>query len=229
MNFSIIIPTLNEVRSIQNCLAALQPLRRRCEIIVADGGSTDDTRTLAEGMADRIILSEPGRARQMNSGAQLASGATLLFLHADTVLPDMALDLIRDQLDDGKQWGRFDIRLDGDHVMFRVIEQMMNWRSRMTGIATGDQCLFVTKRAFMSAGPYPEIELMEDIALSKALKRVDSPACLRAKVTSSSRKWRREGIFRTIVLMWSLRLRYYFGTDPAVLARAYYRRSPWKP
>lgn len=229
MNFSIIIPTLNEENSIPACLSVLQPLRGRCEIIIADGGSTDRTRTLAEDLADKVILSEKGRARQMNSGSQHASGHVLLFLHADTFLPENAIDMIQKQLENGKQWGRFDIQLNGDHFMFRIIGQMMNWRSRLTGIATGDQAIFVTKQAFLAVGRYPEIALMEDIALSKALKRFGRPACLKGEVVSSARKWQQEGIIKTIMLMWDLRLRYFFGADPGALAQRYYRRKKWKP
>lgn len=229
MKFSIIIPTLNEENSIAACLSPLQTLRGRCEIIVADGGGTDNTRTLAADLADRVILSEKGRAGQMNNGARQASGDVLLFLHADTRLPENALDLIEERLNVKAQWGRFDIQLSGDHLMFKIIAQMMNWRSRLTGIATGDQAIFVTQEAFAVAGLYPEIALMEDIALSKALKKICPPVCLKAKVISSSRRWQEFGITRTIVLMWSLRLRYFFGADPDILAGLYYKGKLWKP
>jgi rSAM/selenodomain-associated transferase 2 len=228
MKFSIIVPTLNEASSVSACLSALQPLRCRAEIIVVDGGSSDHTRTLAEAGADRVVLSPKGRARQMNLGAEKATGDVLIFLHADTLLPANALDLIQRQLKTRGEWGHFDIRLSGGHFMFKVIGQLMNWRSRLTGIATGDQVLFVTKKAFASAGGFPEIALMEDIALSKALKNIGRPVCLKAKVVSSSRKWQQEGIVRTILLMWSLRLRYFFGADPETLAQRYYRRPMWK-
>ena len=228
MKFSLIVPTLNEASSISAGLAALQPLRDRAEIIVADGGSSDNTVTLAEKWADRVVRSPKGRARQMNLGAKLATGDVLIFLHADTFLPPDALDRIERQLETSGDWGRFDIQLSGNHFMFKIIAQLMNWRSRLTGIATGDQALFVTKKAFVSAGGFPDIALMEDIALSKALKKISPPVCLKTKVVSSSRKWQQHGIIRTILLMWSLRLQYFFGADPDVLARRYYGKSPSK-
>lgn len=229
MTFSIIIPTLNEAKVICACLAALQPLRTECELIVADGGSTDDTLPLAAPLVDKLITSPKGRARQMNSGAEQATGDILVFLHADTHLPDNALALIRQAIDGGAQWGRFDIRLSGQHFMLKVIAFMMNRRSRLTGIATGDQVIFVTRQAFIAVGKYPDIALMEDIALSKALKKIGRPACLRAKVTSSGRRWEQHGVGKTILLMWWLRWRYFWGADPDILARLYYRSHSWKP
>lgn len=228
MKFSIVVPTLNEASSITACLSALQSLRDRAEIIVADGGSSDNTETLARKWADRLVRSPKGRARQMNLGAEIAGGDVLIFLHADTFLPSDALDRIEQQLKTSGEWGRFDIQLSGNHFMFKIIAQLMNRRSRLTGIATGDQVLFVTKKAFASAGGFPDIALMEDIALSKALKKISPPVCLKAKVVSSSRKWQQDGIIRTILLMWSLRLQYFFGADPEILARRYYRKPMWK-
>lgn len=227
MKFSIIIPTLNEQKTIASCLLALQPLRANCEIIIVDASNTPPVTPAA--LADKIISSAKGRARQMNIGASHASGDILIFLHADTYLPENALQLIEQHLGNDKQWGRFDIQLNGDHFMLKVIARMMNWRSRLTGIATGDQVIFVTRAAFAAVGHYPEIALMEDIALSKALKKISPPLCLSAKVTSSARKWERYGIYRTILLMWSLRLRYFFGADPQILAQLYSRGQFWKP
>jgi rSAM/selenodomain-associated transferase 2 len=229
MHFSIIIPVLNESQSLPACLAVLQPLRNRAEIIVADGGSTDDTVSIASGLADRVIRTRKGRALQMNAGAEQAKGDMLLFLHADTVLPDDALALIAQRLAEGGQWGRFDIRLQGRPIMLKVIAWMMNRRSRLTGIATGDQAIFVTRQAFFSIGGYPEIALMEDIALSKRLKTIGPPVCLAAKVTSSGRRWETFGVWRTILLMWLLRLRYFFGAEPSELAKLYERGRFWKP
>jgi len=229
MKFSIIIPTLNEEKTIAPCLLALQTLRGNAEIIIADATVGQP---IANGphahLADSIINSAKGRARQMNAGASHASGDVLIFLHADTYLPENALALIEQQLGD-KQWGRFDIRLSDGHFMFKIIAWMMNRRSRLTGIATGDQVIFVTKQAFAAVGQYPEIALMEDIALSKALKKVGPPLCLNAKVASSGRRWEHFGIYRTILLMWSLRLRYFFGADPQRLAELYSRGQFWKP
>lgn len=228
MKFSIIIPTLNEQKTIQSCLSALQPLRNDCEIIIVDAGSNDQSITTA-ALADKIITAEKGRTRQMNTGANHATGDVLIFLHADTYLPEHALQLIEQCISSDRVWGRFDIQLSGEHFMFKVIARMMNWRSRLTGIATGDQVLFVTREAFAAAGHYPEIALMEDIALSKALKKISPPICINAKVTSSGRRWERYGIYRTILLMWNLRLRYFFGADPQTLAALYSRGQFWKP
>ncbi len=221
LGFSIIIPTLNEEKTIEPYLLALQPLRSRCEIIIVDAGNTVSSHA---HLADKIISSAKGRARQMNIGASHATGDVLIFLHADTYLPEQALQLIEQHFGH-QQWGRFDIRLSGDHFMLKVIAWMMNRRSRLTGIATGDQVIFVTRQAFTAAGGYPEIALMEDIALSKALKKIGPPVCLDAKVTSSGRRWERYGIYTTILLMWSLRLRYFFGADPQLLAQLYNGRS----
>ena len=217
MKFSIIIPTLNEEKTILHCLLDLQPLRNRSEIIVVDGESADNTRTLAAPLAHKVTISEKGRAKQMNIGAWQATGDILIFLHADTRLPENALQLIQQKINSTRQWGRFDIQLSGNHFVLKVIACMMNWRSRLTGIATGDQVIFVTHRAFEKAGLYPEISLMEDIALCKALKKISPPICLKAKVISSGRRWERNGIYKTIFLMWSIRLRYFFGADPQTL------------
>ncbi len=221
MKFSIIIPALNEEKTIQSCLIPLQALRSKAEIIIVDGGSTDNTMHFTVGFADLVLSSEQGRARQMNTGAQQASGDVLMFLHADTLLPDHALALIAQHINSNQVWGRFDIRLHGRHYLLKIIASMMNWRSRLTGIATGDQVIFVTRQAFAKVGQYPEIALMEDIALCKALKKISPPICLRAKVTSSGRRWEHNGIIKTILLMWSLRLGYFLGTDPKTLARLY--------
>ncbi|MDI1277750.1 TIGR04283 family arsenosugar biosynthesis glycosyltransferase [Methylobacter sp.] len=229
MKFSIIIPTLNEEKTIASCLLPLQALRRNCEIIIVD--ATDNPPFIDyphARLADKIINSAKGRAPQMNIGASHATGDILIFLHADTSLPEYALQLIDRHLGN-KQWGRFDIRLSGNHVMLKVIAWMMNWRSRLTGIATGDQVIFVRREAFSAVGQYPEIALMEDIALSKALNKISPPLCLNAKVTSSGRRWERYGLYRTILLMWVLRLRYFFGADPQLLAALYSGGQFWKP
>ncbi|MGZ5029403.1 MAG: TIGR04283 family arsenosugar biosynthesis glycosyltransferase [Methylobacter sp.] len=228
MKFSIIIPTLNEQKTIASCLLALQPLRVHCEIIIVDATDQPVVDFPHAHLADKIINSTKGRARQMNLGASHASGDVLIFLHADTYLPDNALQLIEQHLG-GRQWGRFDIRLSGDHFILNIIAWMMNRRSRLSGIATGDQTIFVTRQAFAAAGQYPEIALMEDIALSKALKKISPPLCLDAKVTSSGRRWEHFGVYRTILLMWTLRLRYFFNTDPQRLAELYSRGRFWKP
>ena len=221
MDFSIIIPTLNEEKNLRACLSALQALRGGCEIIIADGGSIDNTRLIAAPLADKVLISPPGRALQMNNGASQAAGSVLIFLHADTYLPENALQLIEKRINQNAQWGRFDIHLSGKPFMLTVIARMMNWRSRLTGIATGDQVIFVTRQAFEQAGRYPEISLMEDIALCAALKKISPPVCLSAKVISSGRRWENNGVYKTMLLMWYLRLRYYFGADPQTLAALY--------
>lgn len=222
MTLSIVMPVLNEAATVEAALAALQPCRQRgVEVIVADGGSQDGTPMLARTLADRVVSAPRGRAMQMNAGAGVAKGEVLLFLHADTQLPDNADRLVLDGLAKTKrQWGRFDVRIDGGG-MLRVIALAMNWRSRLTGICTGDQAMFVTRALFEQAGRFPAIALMEDVQLSATLKRTGKPLCLAAKVTTSPRRWQRHGVFRTMLLMWRLRLAFYFGADPTRLARAY--------
>lgn len=218
---SIIVPVLNEAGAIDQLLRPLQRWRRLGhEVIVVDGGSADDTVACSRSLADRVLSAPRGRARQMNAGAAVAQGDVLLFLHADTQLPDDAATRIIQAL--GRPvWGRFDVRLSGRPPLLRLVETLMNWRSRLTGIATGDQAVFVERRLFHAAGGYPDQALMEDIALSKALKRYSRPACLRTRVVTSSRRWERFGIWRTILLMWRLRLAYFLGADPAQLAKRY--------
>lgn len=224
MKLSIIIPVLNEGPAIAQTLLALQPLREAGhEVIVVDGGSHDDTITVANPYADKIIQGPRGRSRQMNAGAKMAKGEILLFLHADTFLPDQADRMIIEGINGTKKsWGRFDVRLSGKHPLLRIIEFLMNWRSRLTSIATGDQAIFVKRDLFDSAGGFPEIDLMEDVALSKILKTFGRPLCLRQCVTTSSRRWEENGLFRTILLMWFLRLAYFFKANPKQLARLYY-------
>jgi rSAM/selenodomain-associated transferase 2 len=222
MRLSIIIPTLDEADLIAGHLSALAPLRQRgAEVIVADGESADGTMGRAAPLADRVIAAPRGRAAQMNAGARLASGDALLFLHADTRLPADADRLIAAALAGGALWGRFDVAIEGSHPLLPLIAALMNARSRLTGIATGDQAIFVTQAAFEAAGGYPDIPLMEDIALSKTLRRAGRPACLSARVTTSGRRWEARGVFRTVLAMWRLRLAYFLGADPRALALAY--------
>ena len=228
MNYSIILPTLNEEQSIVSCLTALQPLRASCEIIVVDGGSADNTKRLAKPLADKVITSAKGRAIQMNAGAESAEGDLLIFLHADTSLPQEAIKQIEHGINGNRQWGRFDVELSGGHPMLKVIACFMNHRSRLTGIATGDQVIFTTKQLFESVGKFPVIPLMEDIALCKKLNRISPPVCLKAKVISSGRRWEQFGVYKTILLMWSLRLRYFLGEDPQILAHLYNKGVFWK-
>ncbi|HKS87283.1 MAG TPA: TIGR04283 family arsenosugar biosynthesis glycosyltransferase [Pseudolabrys sp.] len=219
---SIVVPVLNEADEIEAALVALANFRARgVEVIVVDGGSRDETARLAGPLADRVIAGPRGRALQMNAGAAVACGDTLLFLHADTRLPDDADVLLSGGLaQTGRIWGRFDVRID-DGPVLRLVAGMMNLRSRISGVATGDQAIFVTRAAFDRVGGYPPISLMEDIALSARLKPLGPPLCLRAKARTSSRRWRRYGIMRTVFLMWRLRLAYFAGADPAHLAQRY--------
>ncbi len=218
LKLSIVVPTLNEALEIRAALEALAGMRARGhEVIVADGGSSDGTSELAAGRCDRLVAGARGRARQMNAGARAASGAALVFLHADTRLPDNADVLIAAALA-RSCWGRFDVAIEASHPLLRIVARAMSLRSRLTGIATGDQAIFVRREAF--AG-FPEIALMEDIAFSKAMKRRAAPACLRARVRTSARRWRSRGVLRTILLMWRLRLLYFLGARPERLARLY--------
>ncbi|HHH48457.1 MAG TPA: glycosyltransferase [Gammaproteobacteria bacterium] len=224
MRISIIVPVLNEASTIAVCLDSLQPYRAQGhEVIVVDGGSRDDTLALARPLTDRVLVAPAGRARQMNQGAQAARGEVLLFLHADTRLPEAACEVIVSALRTAARWGRFDVRLSGAAPAFRMIEFMMNLRSRLTRIATGDQAMFVRKDLFHAVGGFEDIPLMEDIALSRRLKKMAPAACLRQRVVTSSRRWEENGIFQTVLLMWRLRLRYWLGADPARLVRQYYR------
>ena len=219
---SIIVPVLDEVRGIEAALGALQVLRTAgAEVIVADGGSSDATRTLAAPLADRVIDAPRGRASQMNAGARASRGAVLLFLHADTLLPPEALDAIALLDVAGRDWGRFDVAIAGADPLLALVALLMNARSRASGIATGDQAIFVRRAAFEAVGGFPAIPLMEDVALCKALKRRSAPLCLRERVVTSGRRWERHGTLRTIVLMWRLRLAYALGADPHRLARRY--------
>ncbi|MCW5576943.1 MAG: TIGR04283 family arsenosugar biosynthesis glycosyltransferase [Burkholderiales bacterium] len=220
MSLSIIIPTLNEAERIAATLDGLQPLRRRgVEIIVVDGGSADATVALAQNAADRVIAAERGRARQMNAGAAAARGEILCFLHAGTRLPENADGLIIDSLARGRRsWGHFDVNIDGRHPMLRIIARMMNWRSRLTGIATGRQAIFITRSLFEAAGHFPDIPLMEDIALSRQLKTYSRPLRIAHRLTTSGRcweqHWERQGLWRTLLLTWRLRLGCRPGADP---------------
>lgn len=222
---SIIIPCLNEAPGIVAALELLQPLRRRgTEVIVADGGSSDASAALAAPLADRVLTAPRGRATQMNAGAAAAQGDVLLFLHADCALPADADRLIIERLAaSGKSWGRFDLALTGMHPLLRVVACMMNWRSRLTKIATGDQGMFVARELFAAAGRFPAIPLMEDVALSKILKAHGAPLCLDERIIASGRRWERHGMMRTVLLMWRLRLAYYFGANPVDLALRYDR------
>ena len=219
---TIVIPTLNEETEIQTCLVQLQGLRKEgFEVIVVDGGSVDNTSQLLTGLCDQFISNRRGRAAQMNAGARQAKGEFIFFLHVDTQLPEEFSKLIPPAETETFCWGRFDVTLSGKHWSFRIIESMMNLRSRLTGIATGDQVIFVSRKLFQEVDGFPEIALMEDIAMSRKLKNICSPLCLKQKVITSSRRWEKHGIVSTIFKMWWLRLSYFVGVDPVRLARQY--------
>lgn len=221
---SIVVPALDEAANLQRLLPDLAARCPGAEVIVADGGSRDATASIARDAGARVVEAPRGRARQMNAGARAASGDVLLFLHADTVLPDGAVDAIAAALADARVvGGRFDVRFTSPRWPFHMIAALMNARSRWSGISTGDQGIFVRRAAFDALGGYPDIPLMEDIELTTRLKRAGRLASLRLRVTTSSRKWEREGIARTILLMWTLRSLYACGASPARLVRWYYR------
>jgi rSAM/selenodomain-associated transferase 2 len=220
---SVVMPVLNEAAGIRPALDALRPLRARgIEVIVADGDSTDGTAAACAGRVDAVIAAPRGRAAQMNAGAAEARGAVLLFLHADTLLPADADERVLEGLNaSGRCWGRFDVTIDGHSRWLAVVAWMMNRRSRWSGIATGDQAIFVTREAFDAVGGFPAQPLMEDIELSARLRQRGRPLCLRDRVHTSGRRWEQRGVWRTIMLMWRLRLLYRLGVSPERLARAY--------
>jgi rSAM/selenodomain-associated transferase 2 len=209
---------LNEAPGIRAALEALMPMRSAGhEVIVVDGGSTDGTPELVRPLCSLLLAAPRGRAAQMNAGARAATGDVLLFLHADTCCPPDAVRAI-EQATRNHLWGRFDVDIEGRHPLLKVVAWSMNLRSRLTGIATGDQAIFVRRDAFPG---FAEIPLMEDIAFSKAMKRCGAPACLRSRVRTSGRRWESRGVLRTVALMWRLRLAYALGADPARLAEKY--------
>lgn len=216
------MPVLNEAPRLPAGLKALQGWRHVGEVIVVDGGSEDGGDVLAEPMADRVLRSAPGRAVQLNVGAACAGGDYLLFLHADTrleIAPAAMLDILRAE----PGWGFFRVRLSGADRRFRVIERFMNWRSRLTRVATGDQALFVSRSLFETVGGFAEIALMEDVEICKRLRRTGPPRVVPVAVTTSSRRWERDGLLRTVLLMWYLRFCFWLGADPGRLARLYRR------
>ena len=223
VRLSAIVPALNEGAGIDATLRSLAGVRRGGgEIIVVDGGSSDDTVERASALCDRVVECAAGRARQMNAGAAVAGGDWLWFVHADTVVDAQAVDDLQALGGTaGRHWARFGVRLSGERALFRLVARLMNARSCLTGIATGDQALAVERTAFAVAGGFPEQPLMEDVALARALRASGRPACLPVRVTTSSRRWEEQGAWRTIRLMWALRFAYWRGADPAALARRY--------
>jgi len=219
---SAIVPALNEAMTIERTLKSLQAIRSEGgEIIVVDGGSEDETSKLAAAWADKVIRSSKGRARQMNAGAAVASGDLLFFVHADTLFSQTLTNDLIDRVSVKQSWGFFPVILSGQHWLFRVIERMMNWRSRLTSVATGDQAIFVSRALWQELGGYADIPLMEDIEFSKRLRKRAAPQVMPRPITTSSRRWEEYGIAKTIVLMWRLRWKYYRGIDPRELKREY--------
>ena len=223
MKIAIIVPVLNEAASWPPIEARLRALVTLPDVtvLVVDGGSRDGTAEMAAHGGCTVLHSERGRARQMNTGAAGCTGDVLLFLHADTSLPPDWLQAVRSSLQRDTCWGRFDVTIAGHSPMLRVVATLMNWRSRLSGIATGDQAMFMTRAAFDMVGGFPDQRLMEDIEISKRLLKVSRPACLRTRVTTSGRRWDTHGLWRTIFLMWRLRFAYWRGRSPAELAQAY--------
>lgn len=218
---AIVVPMLDEAATLPALLVHLAGWRARgCEVVLVDGGSRDDSVEMARAAGFRVLIAERGRARQMNAGAQACGGALLLFLHADTRLPEAADAMVCAALA-VQAWGRFDVRIDGRPLMLRVVAALMNLRSRLSGIATGDQAIFVRRDVFEAVGGFPDQPLMEDIELSCRLLRVSRPACLRARVRTSGRRWEQRGVWRTIALMWRLRWAYWRGVPAERLAEAY--------
>lgn len=223
---SIVIPARNEREALPLLLSDLAPLRSAgAEIIVVDGGSTDGTPERVAPLVDKLLQSAPGRARQMNAGAAAASGEYLWFVHADTRVSAAALQRLLDTLRERPLWGRFDVRLSGGGASLRLIATMINLRSRLTGVASGDQAIFIKREAFAQHAGFADIALMEDIELSRRMKRLQRPVCLRPALLTSSRRWETNGVWRTVWLMWRLRLAYYCGANPDQLARDYQRGS----
>lgn len=222
MKVSIIIPVLNEAEYIADTLQYLDSYHNQGhEVIVVDGGSNDATVSISEQYAVKVLRSDSGRAIQMNTGIAEARGDVLLFLHADTRLPDDALSRVATAVEEGHFWGRFNVRLSGNHFLFRIIERMMNMRSCITGVATGDQAIFVSRESIDILGDYPRLPLMEDVVFSKRLRQLGWPACIKCQVITSSRRWEHRGILRTMLLMWRLRLLFFLGVPAQKLAKQY--------
>mgnify|MGYP001820337800 CR=1 FL=1 len=218
---SFVIPVLNEAEVLPALLQHLRGAFPDAQLVVVDGGSTDGSPALAETLCDQLLHSEPGRARQMNAGALAASGDYLLFLHADSV-PGITREGLQRALAERPTWGFCRVQLSGDDWRFRVISRLINWRSRLTRVATGDQMLFVASAVFRESGGFDDIPLMEDVAFSKRLRKVAPPRILSDPVVTSSRRWRERGVLRTVLQMWALRLAFWCGMSPQRLHRSYY-------
>ncbi|MHA6494586.1 TIGR04283 family arsenosugar biosynthesis glycosyltransferase [Pseudomonas borbori] len=224
---SVIIPVRNEADALPRLLQDLAPLRTAgAQLIVVDGGSSDATCELAAPYVDLLLTAQAGRAAQMNAGAAAANGDYLWFVHADTRIGASSIERLFRVLAERPCWGRFDVRLSGNGLALRVIGSMINLRSRLTGVASGDQAIFLARETFEALGGYAQIPLMEDLDLCRRLKKQARPRCLRPPLTTSSRRWERHGVWRTVWLMWRLRLAYYRGVEPERLARQYQQEPP---
>lgn len=222
MKLSIIIPVLNEEENLAKLAGQLQSIKNQGhEVIIVDGGSVDNTLTIAHEVTDAIVVCAPGRAVQMNNGAAVATGDVYLFLHVDTFLPDNIIQIIFDLSPQESFWGRFDVRLSSEKKVYRLIEWLINFRSCLTSIATGDQAIFIEKNLFHRIGGFPEIALMEDVEISRQLKKLSASVCVKQKVITSSRRWESKGVVATVLMMWKLRLYYFLGVSPEKLNRLY--------
>jgi len=226
MRLAIVIPTLNEAATLEHTLRGLAGMRARgVRVVVVDGGSADETVHRAAPLVDRVLQAPRGRALQMNAGARAAEAQdadVLLFLHADTRLPEEADRIVlRALANSTRVWGRFDVRIEGTSAWLPLVAAAMNLRSRLTGIATGDQALFVERSSFLALEGFATIALMEDIEFCRRARRLSRPIALRERVVTSGRRWDSDGVWRTILLMWRLRWAYFLGADPADLARRY--------
>ena len=221
---SVVIPTLNEAAAIVATLSSFQALRHTgtVEVILVDGGSKDETTSVGGPLVDQLLTAQRGRAAQMNKGVAHAEGDYVLFLHADTNMSERQLRALITRLAPGCiVWGRFDVRIDAPHVLLRVVEWLVNWRSRLTGIATGDQAIFIRRSTLVDLGGFADLPIMEDIELTSRLRRIARPTCLHERVQTSARRWLQHGIVRTIVLMWLMRAAYACGVSPQRLKRWY--------
>lgn len=225
-SLAIIVPVLNEGPSINKLLQYLGYCVENTRILLVDGGSTDDTVSQCHRYGLEVMVAQKGRASQMNAGADSLRADIYWFIHADCLPPEDAIEKIRQAMGKNHSWGRFDVRLAGRYWVYRLIGNMMNWRSCITGIATGDQGIFVLSSLFRRVGGFPGQPLMEDIEICRRLRKQERPVCIKEKILVSSRRWQKNGVFKTIMLMWMLRLRYFFGQDAGQLYKIYYGKNP---
>ncbi len=224
MHISIIIPVLNEEATVEQFLT---PLTHQCkehgyELLIVDGGSTDNTVAIAEHYG-RVIHSAKGRATQMNMGAKIAQGDVLLFLHADTLLPHTAFAAIEQVLTSSKVVaGAFRLRFDCDSLPYKLVAFSTNLRSRLSNIFTGDQAYFVRTESFRAVGGYPDQPLMEDLEIIAPLRKIGNVVLLPQYVTTSARRHQKIGLLRSVLFMWYLRTLYTFGTSPLRLQQMYH-------